>query len=236
MGNPVISNCIGVDGCKDGWVVVSCPDSSFGEAKAQHYGKLSQLSEHFLKTSIVIIDIPIGLSATEPNRKCDVEARKFLGARSSTIFSPPCLAAIFSENYNDAKVVNLSNTGKSISKQSWFLSKKILEAKQFSETQFNLKEGHPECSFADFLGEPLIDKKKSMRGLFKRAQILEKLGFKIPILADMLPEKAAIGADDLLDAAILCWTANKFYNGKNKKFPSSEMPAKINSHDLFIYF
>ena len=230
------NNCVGIDGCKDGWVVVSCKQSSFGDAKAHHYKKLSQLSDNFSNSSVIIVDIPIGLETTNSNRACDVEARKFLGKRSSTVFSPPCLDAIFCTSYNDAKAINISNTGKSISKQSWFLSKKILEAKEFSENQFNLKEGHPECSFAEYLGKPLFDNKKSIRGLFKRAHILEQLGFKIPILAEMLPEKTAIVADDLLDAAILCWTASKFYNGKSKKFPSSEIREKVNYHDLFIYF
>ena len=230
------NNCVGVDGCKDGWVVVSCKDSSFKNAKAYFYKKLSQLSENFCNSSIIIVDIPIGLEATSSNRACDVEARNFLGKRSSTIFSPPCLDAIFCESYNEAKATNITNTGKSISKQSWFLSKKIIEAKKFSENQFNLKEGHPECSFADYLGKPLYDNKKSIRGFFKRAQILEQLGFKLPLLAEMLPEKTAIGADDLLDAAILCWTASKFYNGKSKKFPSSKIPKEMNYHDLFIYY
>ena len=150
--------------------------------------KLSQLSENFSNDSIIIIDIPIGLELTSPNRICDIEARKFLGTRSSTIFSPPCLEAIFCQNYNQAKAINLTNTGKSISKQSWFLSKKILEAREFSEKSFTLKEGHPECSFAEFEGKPLTDKKKSTRGLFKRVHILEQLGFRPPLLAEMLPE------------------------------------------------
>lgn len=229
-------NCVGIDGCKDGWVVVSCSNSSFGTATAEHFKELSQLSEKISKDSIVIIDIPIGLEENIPNRACDIEARKFLGKRSSTIFSPPCIDALSCRSYNEAKTVNFSKTGKSISKQSWFLSKKILEARKFSEDHFNLKEGHPECSFADFLGKPLYDKKKSMRGLFKRAHILEKLGFKIPLLAEMLPEKNNVEADDLLDASILCWAASKFYNGENKRFPESEILGKRNFHDLFIYF
>ena len=236
MGKLHPSNCIGIDGCKDGWVVVSCPTSSFAEAKAQHYKELVQLLENFSKNSVVIVDIPIGLELSIPNRACDVEARKFLGSRSSTIFSPPCLDAISCASYNEAKAVNLSNTGKSISKQSWFLSKKIVEAKKFSENQFNLKEGHPECSFTEFLGKPLFDTKKSTRGLFQRVQILEKIGFKLPFLAEMLPEKTAVGADDLLDAAILCWTASRFYNGESKKFPTTGPVSEKNYHDKFIYF
>ena len=236
MGKRLLSSFVGIDGCKDGWIAVSCPSSSFSEAKAHHYKKLSQLTKSFSYDSIVIIDIPLGLEVSSPNRKCDVEARKFLGLRSSTIFSPPCLEAVFCENYNQAKAINLTQTGKSISKQSWFLSKKILEAREFSEKGFKLKEGHPECSFADFAGRPLLDKKKSTRGIFKRVHILEQLGFRPPLLAEMLPENTAVGADDLLDAMILCWVARKFYNGESKKFPSTETSIRELYHDMSIYF
>ena len=39
--------CVGIDGCKDGWVTVYSPLSSFDKAKAQHYQTLSQMSTLF---------------------------------------------------------------------------------------------------------------------------------------------------------------------------------------------
>ena len=215
--------CIGIDGCKDGWVAVYCPVSDFKKAKAQHYKKLSQIENDINAPTLGIIDIPIGLEFDKPNRSCDIEARKFLGRRSSTIFSPPCLDAIHLETYEEAKIINHKRTGKSISKQSWFLSQKILEANHFIEgnNKLNLKEGHPECSFAEYAGTPLLENKKSIHGIFKRLDILNKLNFNLPNLVKMLPKKTTIGIDDLFDATILCWTANRFINGNSKTFPSS---------------
>ena len=230
--------CVGIDGCKDGWVVVYCPISSFDKAKVKHYEKLSQLDNYFNRPSVIIIDIPIGLETNKPNRSCDTAARKFLGRRSSTIFSPPCQDAIFSRDYEEAKTINMQKTGKSISKQSWFLSNKILEAKNLIESNRDiiLKEGHPECSFAQYAGAPISDNKKRIRGIFKRLDILNKLNFNLQKLVEMLPENASLKIDDLFDAAILCWTASRYINGESRTLPNSHANKKDISDSLHINF
>ena len=221
--------CIGIDGCKDGWVAVYCPVLAFDQAQAKHYTELSQLRNDFIKPSIIIIDIPIGLETNEPNRSCDIEARKFLRNRSSTVFSPPCLEAIFSTDYNTAKEINLKRTGKSISKQSFFLSHKIRETKRFVEVekQFDIREGHPECSFAEYQGKPLTNNKKGMLGILQRQAILNKLNFNLFKLAKMLPINCGVKIDDLFDATILCWTASRVFSGSSRTFPNS--PSSVNS-------
>ena len=228
---------IGIDGCKDGWIVVSCPVFAFSEARARHYESLVELKNDFTKSSICIIDMPIGIEHNKPNRSCDTAARKFLANRSSTIFSPPCHDALFSQTYEEANAINKQKTGKGISKQSWFLSKKIIETQNFMRYKkgLNLKEGHPECSFAEYLGEPILDNKKGMRGIFKRLEILTNLNFQVTKLVEMLPKKAKIGIDDLLDAAILCWTASRFMSGDIKTLPSLEENNNSFSSDFFIY-
>ena len=228
--------CVGIDGCKDGWVVVHSPVSSFNKAKAQHYKTLSQLKNDFDSNSIFIIDMPIGLEVDKPNRSCDVEARKFLGHRRSTIFSPPCRDAINSKTYQEAKAININKTNKSISKQSWFLTKKILETQRFLDeiSGLDLKEGHPECSFAEYAGIPIAEGKKKMHGIFKRLEILTELNFNVVKLVEMLPSRASIDVDDLLDAAILCWTANRFFYGENKTFPKLKRQNKHAKYEPFI--
>ena len=235
MKKAPLDYCVGIDGCRDGWIVVYSPISSFSQAKAQHYKKLSQLKEDFSKKSIIVIDIPIGLETTKSNRMCDIEARKFLGSRSSTVFSPPCVDALYSKDYDEARVVNLKRTGKSISKQSWFLSKKILEARECSEIGLDLKEGHPECSFAEFLGRPIIHNKKGMHGLLTRVGILNSLGFNLSELVEMLPKSALAKADDLIDATILCWTASRLSKGKNRKFPTEKIQKNSIMNQPYIY-
>lgn len=221
MNKAPLHSCVGIDGCKNGWIAVSSPVSSLNKSKACYYKNLWELKRDFCNKSVVIIDMPIGLEVDRPNRLCDVEARKFLGTRSSTIFSPPCQAAIIAKSYEEAKDVNLKKTGKSISKQSWFISKKILETKNFVENQneISLNEGHPECSFAEYAGSPIQENKKSPRGVLKRLKILTELRFNLPELAEMLSTKVEFCVDDLFDAAILCWTANRVYHQENRTFP-----------------
>ena len=228
--------CVGIDGCKDGWVAVFCPVSSFCKAKVQHYKTLSQLTVDFDTNSVLIIDMPIGLESNKPNRSCDIEARNFLGHRRSTVFSPPCRDAINSKTYEEAKAINLKKTNKSISKQSWFLTKKILETQNFinERSGLDLKEGHPECSFAEYVGTPIAESKKGMIGIFKRLRILTELNFNIPHLVEMVPPSAKIAIDDLFDAAILCWTANRLFKGENKTFPSSGLQKKDRKIESFI--
>ena len=230
------THCVGIDGCKDGWVAVYCPTFSFKQAQAQHYRELSDLTNDFTPNSIIIIDIPIGLPNHMPNRPCDIEARKFLGHRSSTIFSPPCHDALYSTNYDEAKIINLKKTGKSISKQSWFLSKKIMETKNFIKNQNNfvLKEGHPECSFAQYNGKPIAENKKGMHGILKRLEILAKLEFNVPELSQMIPKETKVGIDDLLDASILCWTAKRLLQGESRTLPASTLANEKNDNEFFI--
>lgn len=231
MDQLLYQNCVGIDGCKDGWIVVYARPNEFSHAKALHINNLSHLREVFSKDSIMIVDIPIGLEKTKPRRSCDVEARRYLGSRSSTIFSPPCLNAVSEKTYQSAKTINLQITGMSISKQAWFLSNKILEARHALDKGLPLKEGHPECSFTTFLNEPIKFKKKSLKGLFKRIDVLYQLGFDIPKLATQLTDQIEANADDLIDAAILCWTASRCAAGENKKFPQK----KLEGCDAEIY-
>lgn len=231
------TSCIGIDGCKDGWVVVYCSVFAFNKAKAAHYKKLSELNNDFTKSSIGIIDMPIRIESNNANRSSDMAARKFLAHRSSTIFSPPCYDALYSQSYEEANAINKKHTGKGISKQSWFLSKKIIETRNFVEGKngLNLREGHPECSFAEYLGKPISENKKRMRGIFKRLEVLNNLKFKVSELAEMLPKDTAVGIDDLLDAAILCWTASRFVSGDIKTLPSFTPGNEQSSSDFFIY-
>ncbi len=230
--------CVGIDGCRDGWITVYAPVSSFDKAKAQHYQTLSQLKNDFDANSIFIIDMPIGLEVNKANRSCDIEARKFLGHRRSTIFSPPCRDAINSGTYQEAKAINLKKTNKSISKQSWFLTKKILETQKFvdEDSGIDLKEGHPECSFAEYAGIPIAESKKKIHGIFKRLEILKELNFSMTKLVEMLPSCAKIEIDDLFDAAILCWTANRVFYGENKTFPRLKHQNKDAKNEPFITF
>ena len=61
--------------------------------------------------------------------------------------------------------------------------------------------------------------------------IPSELNFNLPHLVEMLPKNTKIGIDDLLDATILCWTANRFYKGVGQTLPEK----KITKDEFFIY-
>ena len=206
--------CLGVDGCVGGWLVVCVENGDFEDAQAFFLPNLLELRTFASSFDTeIVIDIPIGLENDKPSRICDIKGRKYLGVRSSTIFSPPCKDSLLAEDYTSAQNINLKRTGVSISKQSWFLSSKILEAQEEVLNGIELKEGHPECSFAAFLGNiPIKDKKKSLKGIIKRVKCVTEIGFQLDKLTLSLPDRLSAKIDDLLDAAILSWTATRIRN------------------------
>ena len=73
----------------------------------------------------IFIDIPIGLSSENFKRNIEEIMRKYLPKRGSTIFTPACRKAVYAENYDEAKANNKKILGKSLSIQSFNISKKI---------------------------------------------------------------------------------------------------------------
>ena len=214
-------HCVGIDGCKNGWIAISSYPFLFETAKVTFVKDLKRLNVLFSTNSIFLIDIPIGLKNNRQSRLCDIHAKKFLGLRKSSIFIPPCRDALLANSYEDANIINKFKTGKGLSKQAWFLSKKIREAEQQIKRGTDLKEGHPECSFTTLMGSSPKSSKKTLKGLFERINALSKLGFNLCYLADQLSNSVEASADDLLDASVLCWSASRLATGQGKTIPET---------------
>ncbi len=72
-------------------------------------------------------------------------------------------------------------------------------------------EVHPELSFSVLAGGPIPASKKSWDGLMRRKLLLEQAGIYIP---EVLGEAAGrVGPDDVLDAAVAAWTADRKRRG-----------------------
>ena len=225
--------CVGIDGCKNGWIAISSYPFSFENAKVSYINDLNRLDFLFPNSSTFLIDIPIGLKNDRGPRLCDVYAKKFLGLRKNSIFIPPCKDALLANSYEDANRTNKSKTGKGLSKQAWFLSKKIKEAENQVKAGTHLKEGHPECSFTALMGSSPKASKKTLKGLFERINALTKLGFNLCYLADQVSSSIDASADDLLDAAILCWSASRLATGQGKTIP--EIPETYYNQEIAIH-
>src|SRR5688500_17304144 len=79
----------GVDGCRDGWVVVTAPLTA-GPSTVQRVERLDALIDRVRSGAVVAagIDMPIGLPS-HSRRTSDAGLRVHLGARRSSLFPTP---------------------------------------------------------------------------------------------------------------------------------------------------
>lgn len=89
---------VGVDGCRRGWFAVRLEPGRHSSFDV--FPRIEDLWNEWSDASLILIDIPIGLS--DMNRRCDTDARKVLGRRHSTVFTPPCRVALEASTYREA--------------------------------------------------------------------------------------------------------------------------------------
>ncbi len=176
----------------------------------------AEMIETIQKDRGSVIDVPIGLTSDGSGvRKCEPEARKRLGKKGSSIFSPPMREALYAESYLEAKSINFKFCGKKISKQSWNIIPQIKDVDRILSRnpalQTNLRESHPELCFCMLNSRaPIFENKKTTRGRALRLAILEKLTANARAYftknKDLFLRKDA-GEDDIVDAMILAYVA-----------------------------
>lgn len=200
---------IGVDGCKGGWFYAASVGAKFEtgivESVVDLFGKFQSIEE-------MIIDIPIGLhnDGAQP-RNCDIEARKILKPRGSTVFPAPLRPSIYTSNYTIACNVNQQLSGKKLPIQAFNIAGKIREVDQLltqcPKYRCVIKEAHPELGFC-MLNKciPLETKKKRTAGINQRLMLLNKV---IPETYEIYSEaidkfqRKTVARDDIVDA-LLC--------------------------------
>ena len=210
-----IDKHIGVDGCKGGWFFIA-----IGPGDTLEYGiftTIERLWRTYSEARFILIDIPIGLPSTEiKTRPCDKAARQILSPkRHHSIFSPPCRDALTAESYRQACRINHNVCDRKISKQAWYISRKIKEVDDLMTAhpaaQDIVKETHPEvCFWALAHKEPMGHYKKSPAGKAERFAILNKyFGKSSAVINSALgryPRKQ-LAPDDILDALVNAVTA-----------------------------
>jgi predicted RNase H-like nuclease len=190
----------GIDGCRSGWIAVTLSGSA---VRARTAATLDGLGAE----GVTGIDMPLGLLA-EGWRTADAAARTLLGPRGACVFAIPPRPVWVSPDYAAANARCRELTGRGMSAQAWGLRAKLLEADRFRlGSRFPLYEVHPELSFAELAGAPLPDSKHSRPGLARRRALLSGAGIALP---DRVP---GAGADDLLDAAAVAWSAARIATG-----------------------
>lgn len=161
------------------------------------------------------VDIPIGLVARGV-READLEVRRFLVRRPSSLFVMPPRGVVTARTYETACARAVTSTGKRISRQAFNLFEKLREVDRHVGDA-RLVEVHPETSFALMAGEPgLVHGKRSWAGVARRRALLAAEGIALPDAFGTAVD--AVGVDDVLDAAAAAWSARRFARGEARTF------------------
>jgi predicted RNase H-like nuclease len=174
---------------------------------------------------VVAIDIPIGLlEAPLPGgRICDRQARRLLGRRASSVFSPPSRDMLEATGYEEVR-------GRGMSRQAFGIMPKIREVDRVMTPALHhmVYEAHPELAFLSLTGRPLQYNKKTVSGHEERLQALARLPgvgkrHLKSVVARTLRDykRLRIAPDDVLDAYILAWTARRILEARGKRLPDT---------------
>jgi predicted RNase H-like nuclease len=206
---------VGVDACRRGWVAVALRDPN--SAAVHFLPRIDRIAEVVPDAAAIAIDIPIGLPATSP-RQADLAARRLLGPRRNSVFVTPIRAALTEPTHVRATASALSMTGAGISRQAFALRSRIFEVEEWlPDARCGVWEVHPEVSFAQLIGRPARAAKKTWHGMIERRDALAAWGIT---LDDVDPGVGSIVAvDDLLDAAVAAWSAQRILAGTARAVP-----------------
>ncbi|MBK5928935.1 DUF429 domain-containing protein [Rhodobaculum claviforme] len=223
----------GADGCRAGWLVVI---ADAGALSARLVATLDPvLAEAALE--VLGVDTPIGLdTAPAPGgRAADRAARRALAAGAppglravgSRVFSAPTGAqlAAWRAGADHAGVNAVHPGGPKLSIQAFNILPKIDAADRLAARDPRVVEVHPELSFLALANETLAPKRLAAARA-RRAALLADAGVDVRALAAALgPARGRWQDDDLLDAAVACWSAGRIARGTARRYPCAEPGA-----------
>ena len=222
----------GVDGCRGSWLVVrrgpapptgECGGGDGRTATAELVDDLEPLVQALRRGELaaLAVNMPIGLLDHHP-RACEVEARRLLGPRRSSVFPSPIRALLDVADYDEARVVSRSAVGKAPSRQTFNLVPAIRHLHRLvrAEDQDRLVEAHPELAFARLAGEPLPHPKRTVEGRALRRDLLLQ---HEPNLQSLL-DAGDLPLIDLLDATVLTVTADRVTTADERRIGPQPTP------------
>ncbi|MBA8884378.1 DUF429 domain-containing protein [Dokdonella fugitiva] len=231
--------CIGVDGCKAGWLAVERTCDGF--AFAVHPGPGELIAAH-ADARVIAVDVPIGLSERGP-RAPDRDARAFVGwPRASSVFSVPVRGVLGATTYAEAlRLHRQLDGGRGLSAQAFGILPKIRAwdetLRADADARARVFEVHPEVSFAALNGGAgLVEGKKTPRGRERRIALLARVFDEAAVRALLasVPRRLA-AADDVLDALAALWSARRIADGVAASLPSSPV-VDANGWNVAIHY
>ena len=217
---------LGFDGYTRGWVCVVVRDGAVEQAFAT--ATLAAAIASYSEAAAIGVDMPFALERHGP-RRADSAARAFVGPRASSVFSVPPRPALAAKTHAEAVVLARANGGPAPSAQCFALFPKIREAEVVAAEGAPLFEVHPEVSFRALLGGPLPPK-RTWNGLRARLAALAAAGIRLPDVTGGDPP-----ADDVLDAAVVAWTAGRIAAGAAQTLPADPAPEERTANMLVWY-
>jgi predicted RNase H-like nuclease len=103
-----------------------------------------------------------------------------------------------------------------VSAQTFALRPRVLEADVLAGRDQRLHEVHPEVSFRELAGRPVATPESTWAGVRERSDLLQTVGIQLP---PDLDEAGQAGVDDILDAAVVAWTAHRIALGAAHPLP-----------------
>ncbi len=202
------SPAVGIDGCRAGWFFFKYAQQQLSWGISSTFTELAATQADATR---LFIDIPIGLSPDgESGRDCDSEARRLLGPRRSSVFSPPCRAVLNASSYDEAKRLSALAIGKKLSKQSYFILPKIKEVDAWLQSTHGkpaVREVHPELAFwALNQQQAMRHNKKTAEGFDERLAVLQRwFADADSIIQQVMSEypRKHLLRDDIVDALVV---------------------------------
>ena len=211
----------GVDGCRAGWIYVTAEIEGKGLrlVDLNLVVTVTELIEATKDCQAISLDMPVGFS-DDGWREADVQARRFIGARRSSVFPPPPRALLTAEGDYTTLNAMARQIRAGLPKQTYNILAKMREVDEAMtpELQQRIRECHPEVSFCALNGDCLRHAKRSREGQEERLELLSRV-YGSKAATWRAPRGAAL--DDLYDAAVLAWTAARIVRGEAKALPSA---------------
>ena len=203
----------GVDGCRDGWLVVALHPS--GRSDWFVAASIADIVSVAGESDRVFVDIPIGLPRDARERHCDLAARAALKApRASSVFRAPVRAVFAARVHEHAGDISAEITQKRLPRQTWAIVPKIAEVdnllRHCDKARHIVREIHPELCFWGLAGTPMPNRKKTGVGFQERLAILTRFWpaakhFVDGVLRDT--RRKDVARDDVLDAVVAALVA-----------------------------
>ena len=225
----------GVDGCKKGWFCVT-KNLCAGDINSAVYSDAKSLLQQQPEPLIIAIDIPIGLTEAGP-RICDIEARKLLGPRRSSVFPAPIRPALQGNTRQEADLISRQVDGRGVPAQAFAIYSKIRDLDRIlsakPQLQERIKEVHPEvCFWAWNDKEAMPNTKKSKEGKAQRRALINQV-FGTETVNKIRAEyqRSIVSTDDIHDAFVALWTAERIFEGKAGVIPD---PSPLDAMGIYM--